>query len=211
MEKEEKGSQVTDVWQEHKLAQRLAGSRSACFSGRTPGAQWRRTLPWCKKRSTVLRNMERETKKQSLLFRLLTMWWLGHLVMGDLFQQSLPITKTVCQPRQPVKSHLSLVYSEPSISASELCHPPLCQLCHPVCCEAPPKLPFCYNETLSQSKSVPATPACHCQSNPWHDHAERPKYEETDYKKRQNDRWVFAILLVRYKKKVADWQSKLRI
>lgn len=62
--------------------------------------------------------------------------------------------------------HLSLVYSEPSISASKLCHPPLCQLYHPVCCEAPPKLPFCYNQTLSQSKSVPARPTCHCHSNP---------------------------------------------
>lgn len=31
-------------------------------------------------------------------------------------------------PLQP-----SLVYSQLSVSASELCHPQLCQLCHPVC------------------------------------------------------------------------------
>lgn len=40
MEKEETECQVTDVWQEDKLAQRLAGSTSACFSGYTPGDQW---------------------------------------------------------------------------------------------------------------------------------------------------------------------------
>lgn len=49
--KEETECQVTDVWQEDKLAQRRAGSRSACFSGYTPGRTMeRRTLPWCKKR-----------------------------------------------------------------------------------------------------------------------------------------------------------------
>lgn len=32
--------------------------------------------------------------------------------------------------------------------------------------EAPPKLPFCYNQTLSQSESVPATPTCHRHSKP---------------------------------------------
>lgn len=40
MEKEETVCQVTDVWQEDNLAQRRAGSSSACFSGYTPGVQW---------------------------------------------------------------------------------------------------------------------------------------------------------------------------
>lgn len=40
MEKEETECQGIDAWQEDKLAQRLAGSRSACFSGYTPGIQW---------------------------------------------------------------------------------------------------------------------------------------------------------------------------
>lgn len=32
--------------------------------------------------------------------------------------------------------------------------------------EAPPKLPFCYNQTPSQSERVPATPTCHRHSKP---------------------------------------------
>lgn len=32
--------------------------------------------------------------------------------------------------------------------------------------EAPPKLSFCYNQTLSQSESVPAKPTCHHHSKP---------------------------------------------
>lgn len=39
MEKEEWHCQVTDAWQEDKLARRLAGSRSACFSGYAPGLE----------------------------------------------------------------------------------------------------------------------------------------------------------------------------
>lgn len=56
---------------------------------------------------------------------------------------------------------LSLVYSEPSISAT-LHSANYASLS----AEAPPKLPFCYNQTLSQSERVPATPTCHRHSKP---------------------------------------------
>lgn len=52
-------------------------------------------------------------------------------------------------PLQP-----SLVYSQLSVSASELCHPPLCQLCHPVCWGSTKIV------LLLQPNSEPATREC---------------------------------------------------
>lgn len=80
-----------------------------------------------------------------------------------------PLPPPDCQSPQNCASHgnlssslqLSLVYSEPSISAT--LHSANYAI---LSAEAPPKLPFCYNQTLSQSESVPATPTCHRHSKP---------------------------------------------
>lgn len=73
-----------------------------------------------------------------------------------------------CASRDNLSSppKLSLVYSEPSISASERCHPLRSANYAILSAEAPPKLPFCYNQTPSQSDNVPATPTCHRHSQP---------------------------------------------
>lgn len=177
--KEETECQVTDVWQEDKLAQRRAGSRSACFSGYTPGRTMeRRTLPWCKKRYkehswTFIKNAlvhKRYTARLNVCMstRSPSSSWRRWSAKSPCLPPPDLQSPQQCASRDNLSSppKLSLVYSEPSISASERCHPLRSANYAILSAEAPPKLPFCYNQTPSQSDNVPATPTCHRHSQP---------------------------------------------
>lgn len=107
----------------------------------------RRTLPWCKKR---YKEHTWAFIKTHLYIKGTWCSWTytqAHTFppVTDREVAKLPCSGAPLPPPdfkspQQCASHanlssplqLSLVYSEPSISAWELCHSPLCQLCHPV-------------------------------------------------------------------------------
>lgn len=101
------------------------------------------------------------------LWLLLTMKSPSHLVLGHLYlhltanhHNYMPATSTclvhynsvwcILSPRYQPQSSATLRSAKYAILSAE----------------APPKLPFCYNQTLSQSESVPAMPTCHHHSKP---------------------------------------------
>ena len=106
MEKEGGGSQVTDGWQEDKLAQTLPGSRSAWFSEYTPGVQWRGKPFNNTKRKRVI--IHRNTRGNWTCTQAHLSFCPGRCqvtLLWATFTSTWPaVTTTVCQPRQPVSS-----------------------------------------------------------------------------------------------------------
>lgn len=89
----------------------------------------------------------------------------SHLVQGHLYLRltsnyhiSVPATPTCLVHYNSVWCILSPRYQPQSSATLHSANYAI------LSAEAPPKLPFCYNQTLSQSESVPATPTCHRHS-----------------------------------------------
>lgn len=160
MEKEETECQVTNDWHEDKLALSLAGSRSACFSGYTSGVQWRgEHIPGIRRNRKLI--------NKPLLLQLQTAKMSCHLNVGQLYinltsnhHNSVQATGTCLVQDTSVCCILHPQYQTQSSATLRSAKYAI------LCAEASPKLPLCYNQTLSQSKSVPAMPTCHCQPKP---------------------------------------------
>lgn len=163
MEKEEGECQVTDGWQGVKLAPSFAGSRSVWFSACTPGVLLRIVQPETKERHSQKWTQRYVMHTKANSFHPVHSWRRyilrhPHFHLTSSPRDAVPGT----QPNQysSVWCILSPLYPLQSLAATHSANYAI------LSAEAPPKLSFCYNQSLSQSESVPATPTCHCRSSP---------------------------------------------
>lgn len=176
MEKEEWHCQVTDAWQEDKLAQRIAGSRSACFSGYTPGLEgWGE--PFHNTRRDTQSGHEHSGKCDHALYsRVKCVDRYTPILLLDCEDARSPCywpplpppdqkPPQQCTPPTPT-CLVNLVWCILSPRYRHQSSATLCSANYAILsAEVPPKLSFCYDQTLSQSENVPAMPTCHHHSN----------------------------------------------